>query len=1333
MNLLKVSLFVMTFGSFFIFGQSSPLINSSLQKNVALQNKKLSAPVEVAQKESAIIGSTNADSAFLKIQLLNAAYDASKNNLPYYGLSKTTSYDQSAKPLLVIKKVMDVVEPHASIIKKYFSKFLTGNFEIQSISSVSRNENLNHHQLFPFRLNSMQQVEELVDFDVNWQLSGNNNRALRTAAAHSFSTSSVLASGTWYKIGLTQTGVYTLDKKFLTKMGIDLTTLDPHNLRVYGNGGKMLPEMNGSFRYDDLVENSIFVFGEADGVFNDSDYVAFYATGTTEWSTRTSTSPTLKYSAIKNLYSDTSFYFLNADLGSGKRVVHKPASDPTLIPNTSSTTYDYYNFHEQDEVNFVKSGKQFYGEYFDLTTSYGFNWSDGDFVTGDSLLTEVSMAARSASSSVFQVVGSGANYNVITSFVDVTDYLADYAAVKTSSSANLLSSSSNNVLSFTINKLSGNSLGWLDKITVNARRRLKVGAQQFSFRDRRVAAPGKICQFSINTATTPTLTIWNVTNPLTPFLQDFNTVSGTTLDFTCTHDSLNEFCIVPASDLYQPKFIGKVVNQNLHALGQADYVIIAYPTFVAQAQRLAQLHQQNEGLTYAIATTDEIYNEFSSGRQDASALRDFIRMFYSRYISTGKQVKYALLMGDGSYKNRDRSLVNNSDLIPTYQSQNSVSFLSSVATDDFYAMMDPSDGVNADMSGAVDVGVGRFTCRSVADVSGVIGKIETYYKKDGTFKASDLTPENCNNLNESNMGDWRNWMIFLADDGDNALHMGESNELTQLVDSISPVYNADKVFLDSYKSISTPGGKRYPDATAEFLKRINKGAFLFNYTGHGGETGLAAEQVLDVPTINALQNINTLPLFVTATCEFSRYDDPDRTSAGELCLLNAQGGAIALFTTCRVAYSQPNFDLNRLLLKKLLAKNPDGTRPALGDVVRATKASRGQTIYWANFHLLGDPALVMAYPQERVSTSKINNIQITNTSSDTLGALSKMTFTGFVTDTLGNKLTNFNGLVYSSVFDKKKTITCLVNDPSSSIASPPAPPVPFQFNAQKNILYRAKSLVTNGDFSFTFIVPKDISFAPGQGRISYYATNGLIDASGSYTRVVVGGTSAKNVIVDNIGPQMSLYLNDKNFINGGTTNEKPILYADLTDSSGINTSGNGIGHDISVVLDASGNNPVLLNDYYESNLNSYQSGRVRYPFSNLSEGDHRITFKVWDIQDNSSTGYSDFVVAQSAELALKHVLNYPNPFTTHTKFFFEYNQACQPIRVIIEIFTVTGKVVKTLQVSLTCEGFRPPGIDWDGKDDYGDKLGKGVYIYKLAILDIHNKKAEKIEKLVILN
>jgi hypothetical protein len=1269
-----------------------------------------------------------ADTAILHLEMKAAEYDMFKNNLPFYIIARSTSYDQLAIPSLVIKKTRLVENRQEEVIRRYFSKYLTKNFELESTASLSKNQNLNQYKLFPFRLNSLNKIEELLSYEVTWQVGQNTNLSARGSS--SFKSNSVLASGNWYKIAITETGIHKVTKSFLAGIGINTTNLDLKKIKIYGNGGKMLPEKNKDFRYDDLEETALRVVQTSDGSL---DYVLFYASGTTEW-VKVNGGNGLKYEAIQNLYSDTSFYFINLENKDGKRIASKASL--ALVANISSTSYDYYNYHEINSVNFPKSGRDFYGEYFDLNTFYNFKWNDGGFISGDSIGVSVKLAALYSDTSTFLVNGNGVNFVVTTASLRGSTY-SDLAAPASRTAWSLNSNASE--IGIGITKLTPKSIGWLDKLTVNARRSLTLSNKQFSFRDSRLSGAGKIWNYTIQSFVGGNVELWNVSDPLNPYLQEFTSTS-TSISFTDSLAALSEFCISPLTDFFTPTFVSKISNQNLHALMQADYLIITHPLFVNEAQRLALLHQREEGLTYAIATTEQIYNEFGSGKQDISAIRDFIRMLYSRNSQQpGKELKYVLLIGDGSYNNKSRSLINNSNLIPTYQSHNSVSVISSIATDDFYGLMDADEGYYAESIGKIDIGIGRLTCRTVNEVRTVITKIENYYKTDPNFVSNNSGQQNKFVSSESTHGDWRNWLLFVGDDDDGALHMQQSNSLASLVKSIAPTYNSDKILLDSYQRFSTPGGYRYPDASEDFLKRIKKGALIFNYTGHGGEVGLTAERIIDLDIINNLDNFNKLPLFITATCEFSRYDDPSRTSAGELCLLNSKGGSIALFTTCRLAFAQTNLTLNIELLKYIFSYLPNGKRPCLGDIVQQTKASPqlgGQEFYYANFHLLGDPALTLAYPDQKVFTSHINNIPVSVNSSDTLGSLSKITVAGFVADAAGNKLTNFNGLVYPTVFDKEQTVVCVMNTDASGYTlnnTDTATIFPFEFSLQKNILYRGKSIVKNGDFSYTFIVPKDVSFAPGKGKISYYASNGTEDASGYYDKLVVGGTSNKNVIADNEGPQINLFLNEKGFVNGGLSNEKPVLFAELRDSSGINTLGSSIGHDLSVILDANTSKPIILNDFYEADLNSYQSGSVRYPYSEISEGTHRLTFKAWDIQNNSSTSNLDFVVASSSELALTQVLNYPNPFTTRTKFLFEHNQACNPLKVTVQIYTVSGKLVKTLQQNTDCGSGTAQAIDWDGRDDYGDKLARGVYIYKLAILDVENKKAEKIEKLVILN
>ncbi len=1275
-----------------------------------------------AEFQSNIIKIDLTDTVFLKFQMKNVSYDVLRNNFPFFIVSKPSNLNENLIPKLILKKTILLSGAISSSLKKVLGTYLTSNFEFISKPGFARLENLNQFLLYPLRLNNSGQVEELIDYEIQWQSSPNLSLNKNGAT---FSNSSVLSNGDWYKIAVTQTGIYKINKDFLTNIGINTTNLDPKKIRIYGNGGKMLPEKNAAFRQDDLIENSIFVFGEEDGKFDNSDYILFYATGPNDWKKNNSVTG-LKFKPIKNLYSDTSFYFitLNSDVSSRKRAITQ--SIVTTPSNVISNSYDYFNTHELDLVNLAKSGRYWLGEFFDIVNSYTFNWNDGDFVVNDTNYIEASIAGLNNDTTQFIVNGGGVNFNLTTSAINTAYYLADHASQTLKYKKGLNPRSDN--INLTVSKITYKGIGWLDRLTINARRKLIINAKQFNFRDTRSIGINKVCDYFLTNTSGNAIQLWNVSDPLKPIIQPYNT-DGNLISFRAMADTLNEFCVAPANDYFSAVFVSKISNQNLHAIQQADYVVVAHPLFLNQAKRIALLHQQKEGLTFAVATTDQIYNEFSSGRQDVSAIRDFVRMLYSRNSTDDKKVKYLLLMGDGSYNNRSRGLLNNSNFVPTYQSINSLSSTQSTATDDFYGLMDNLEGENAEGYGAIDIGVGRFPCRTVNEVNAVIQKIENYYKKDLNFQINSNNSQNCNISGDSPMGDWRNNLLFLADDGDQSTHMISSNGLAMQVKQSATNYNSDQINLDSYQRYSTPGGYRYPDAAQDLVKRIKKGVLIFNYTGHGGEVGLTEERILDLTTINAFDNFNKLPLFITATCEFSRYDDPARTSAGELCLLNPNGGAIALLTTCRVAYSNFNENLNKKVLDKLFKKTAKGKYPTMGDVVKQTKNDLAQNVQYANFHLLGDPAMPLAYPEQKVITSKINQVLVSNSSSDTLSALEKVTFSGYISDTAGIKINNFNGIIYSTVFDKEQNVICLLNNPSSydSVIGNP-----FKFKLQKNILYRGKSQVVNGEFSFTFLVPKDISFATGPGRISYYATNGLIDASGYYNKVVVGGDS-KNIVIDTEGPKVNLYLNDKSFINGSITNEKPILYAEISDSSGVNTLGSGIGHDLSLVLDEAGNNPIVLNDYYEANLNSYQIGRVKYPFSDLSEGNHRLSLKVWDIQNNSNTVYTDFVVAKSAKLALDHVLNYPNPFTNHTTFMFEHNQACNPLKLVIQIYTITGKLVKTIQEQVTCQGFKNEGIEWDGKDDFNDKLGRGVYLYKLSISDSENQKVEKIEKLVILN
>ena len=1247
--------------------------------------------------------------------------DVKKKNLPYY-LEHCIINNSTPFFKLTNTVIRALTENELKIIEPY-KQYITSEFEISSSFSQSRSELLIYEKIIPLRLNIQTNKYELLEsyipaWDKNMGSTNSNISKIPKNAKTNAANSSILATGKWYKIGVTKEGIYKMSKSFLESLGIDLTLIDPRNIRIYGNGGKLLPEKNSVFRYDDLQENPITIVGENDGIFHDTDCVMFYGQSTDSWKHINGSS--MPFDHQTHYFSDTSFYFITTDLGSGKRVPLQPSLSAT--PSRITNSQDYYSFHELNQVNLVKSGREFYGEKFDLTTSYSFFFNIPDVISTDSIYVKAGVLSRCDGPipySTYQVNFNGNLFSVSCPTTNTSSYLADVGHYGENQKGGILGS---NALSISVSKQTSQAVGWLDKIIYNCRRNLIFDQIQYNYRDRRtISGSNSYAKYVVTNNTSYIPIIWDVTNPLDIKKQDY-IINGNTLEYIASSDSLKEFCIFTQKMSYTPKAYGVIANQSLHSIQQADFVIVAYPEFMEEAHRIAKIHLDYDSLTYVVASTDQVYNEFSSGTPDIGGIRDFVKMLYKRPTNPNEATKYLLLLGDGSYKNKDINLSGNTALIPTYQTSESASFTDSYVTDDYFAMMDDNEGdlISNDI---VDIGVGRFPVKNKAEAVAVTNKIEHYYKRNYSFNPNTIESSCTTSENDYPQGNWRNWVCFVADDEDGNGHLNEANALASYVYNGKKSYNVDKIYLDSYLQSSTPGGDRYPDAVNDINQRIEKGALIINYTGHGGELGLAEERIVEVSQILNWKNKNNMPLMVTSTCEFSRFDDPDRTSAGEYCFLNENGGAIGLITTVRVAYSTSNLTLNTAFYNHALSPMPNGKMPHLGDLYRLTKTDIGFSPYYLNFVILGDPALKLSYPENKIYTSTINSHSLISTSSDTLKALSKITISGFIGDKYGNKMTGFNGVVYPTVFDKETIVTTLGNDPASH---------PTQFILQKNIIYNGKSEVINGDFHFSFLVPKDISYNYGKGKISYYAHNGINDATGYYDKIIIGGTDA-NAVSDNQGPTINLFMNNEKFVPGGLTNETPKIHAIIYDSSGINTIGTGIGHDIIAILDQNSNKQIVLNDYYTSDLNTYQKGKINYPLNELPEGNHQLSLKVWDVQNNSSTVLTDFVVAKQAELALTHVLNYPNPFTTKTKFFIEHNQCCINLKVMIQVYTITGKVVKSINKVISSDGFRSDGIEWDGKDEYGDKLARGVYIYKVSVTDPTNKKVDKIEKLVILN
>jgi len=1222
------------------------------------------------------------------ISFENASY---KNRLPYFFEKIAVQGDYSYSAIITNEQYKEC----SSVEKKLIpAKYIFDKINVNSNVNTERKKPFLCISFLPFRKNTQTgNIEKLISFNI--EIVKNNNVPKQTKK-RTYAQNSVLATGKWYKIAVDADGVYKLTYNDLKNIGMDINTIDPRNIRIYGNGGGMLSENNFDPRYDDLVENAIYISGESDGVFNNNDYILFYGESPNRWNYNTSDK---KYHHQINYYSDATYYFITADLGSGKRIAQQAST--TNSANKFISKFDDYSFHEKDSLNLILSGKEWYGECFDYLTSYSFNFTFPNIDNSSRVYEQSNIASRYTSNSQYTTNANG--HNIISTIGSYSGQY-EYACTASDTITFLPSSSTINV---TVSKNTANAVGWLNYIELNATRNLVFSAPQMTFRSYASVGTGNTSEFTLSN-TTSNINIWDVTDPLNVKNQLYS-LNNSNAIFRIATDSLKQFIAFDGLNYNSPELIGKIANQNLHGLGQTDLIIITYPDYISEAQQVANIHNSHDNLSSVIVTPYQIYNEFSSGEQDVSAIRDFVKMFYDRAGTNESEMpKYLLLFGDASYDYKDR-LSNNTNFVPTYESSNGVDAEASWATDDFFGYLDDNNDQ------LLDIGIGRFPVKTTEDANTMVNKVNQYL----TINNPNVTNSGCSNFSSIALGDWRNTVCFVAGP-DLEDFFQDCETYSSYVNSNYKQYNIDKIYSDAYVETFGAGGQRFPDVNTAINNRVSKGALIINYVGHGGELGWALERILTVSDILSWTNLNCMPLFFTATCEFSRYDNPAQVSAGEYVFTNPNGGGIALLTTSRVANTGDNNSLCTQFYQYVFKKT-NGSYSTLGYLNMLSKNGVGGGV--ENFILLGDPALKLSYPENTAVTTTINGHAV-GAIIDTLKAFEKVTILGIIQDPTGQKLANFNGIVYPAVYDKKTILTTLSNDPDTAINT---------FSLQKSILYKGKVSVINGNFSFTFIVPKDIAYNYGIGRISYYAEDGKTNANGYYenSNFIIGG-SKTNVPIDNTGPKINLYLNDSNFVYGGITNEKPILLAYLSDSSGINTVGNGIGHDITAVLDNNTDNSINLNDYYEANLNSYQKGIVRYPFSNLSNGTHTLKLKAWDIYNNSTEESTEFVVAQSANLALDHVLNYPNPFTTHTQFMFEHNQPCCTLDVRIQIYTITGKLIKTIEKTVQTIGYRAEPIDWDGLDDFGDPIGKGVYIYKIKVKDIKGSTAEKIDKLVIL-
>jgi hypothetical protein len=1174
---------------------------------------------------------------------------------------------------------------------------------VKAIGSYYKKQPKGVISLLPLRKNaSSGNIEKLIECDIEYSISASSSSA---GEGRDYVNNSVLSSGNWYKIAIPASGMYKMDYNFLSsKLNINMSTLNLGQIGIFGEGGGMLPEKCGDSRTDDLKELSIkIVDNNNNGKIDNDDYIYFYAEGPLTWRYNGVSN---RFEHTLNLYDTKTYYYFTPDRGISKQA----SPQASTAGGTLITSFDDYAVYESEKTNFLKSGRTWYGKPMtNIDNVLPFTMDFVNLVSGSTANVRSVMAARSTttSSNLSLSINGG---NVLTHIVSTVpiDYTQDYAR-NDELSRSFIPSSSNLNLNYTFSNLDNSAIGWLDFVEVNVKRNLSFSGSFLPFQTATNVGTGLVSKFQLAN-TTSSVSIWDITNLFDAREQQTNQI-GTIQEFSLTTPILRHFISFDRSasaTFTTPSFIEKIDNQDLHSLAAShpDMIIVAPKDLATSADNLANLHRL-EGLSVEVIRTDQLYNEFSGGTADPTAIRDFMKLLYDKAGSNFNDLpQYLLLYADASFDPQTGRTQDEKNLIPTYESINSVSPTSSYCSDDYFGCLDNLEGGDMNsLANIMDVSVGRIPVRSVEEANGVNNKI-FHYKSANSF------------------GNWRSTLTYVADDEDNNTHVRSCDLIAERIRNAYPMYNIDKIYLDAFREERTPAGDRYPDVNNAIKNKLFQGSLIFNWIGHGGVQNWAHERIFDVSDINALKNIDKLPLFFTATCDFSKFDEEGITTAGERLLTVPGGGAIALITTVRLVYSSSNDALNSAF-SNIVFEPYLGRKPTMGELVMSSKnnlllAISADPINTRKFTLLGDPALTLNYPEYSVATTKINN-RLLPSETDTLSALEYISIEGEVRDASNTKLNSFNGEIFPTVYDKSQHLKTLANDGGDV----------FDFELQKNAIFKGKASVTNGAFSFSFIVPKDIDYSIGIGKISYYADNGITDAAGYSFNAYVGGV-ADSFGTDNEGPKILLYMNDEKFVFGGTTDEKPILLIKLEDNNGINTAGLGIGHDISCVLDKNEKSKIALNDFYEGELNNYKKGNVKYPFYNLSEGKHDIEVKAWDVFNNSSTAYSEFYVSKSATLALKHVLNYPNPFTTNTRFMFEHNRAGDNLDVNIQIFTVAGKIVKTIQANIASEGYRVDNIQWDGRDDFGDKIGRGIYIYKVSVRTSEGLVSSQFEKLVIL-
>jgi hypothetical protein len=1108
-------------------------------------------------------------------------------------------------------------------------------------------------------------------------------------------TNSRLSTGNWYRIKITEEGIYKLDFNFLKSKGIDLSNVNPRTIQIFGNGGRTLSERPEDFINNDLIENAILVVGEEDGRFDPSDYIIFYAPSVKGWEYK-STSRTIGH--YFHYYSDVNYVWLTFGNATGKRMTRK--SSVSNNPDSVVTTTTGYLLYREFKKNIAETGRRWFGDEFnDRTKSRVYTNRLPGLVPDKSITYKISVVARSDRTTTF-LVDEGNNRIGLVNLNPVN--LSDGIGLYASSNLGVFTHSSNlpdtrSVLKLTYNVTDAISTGYIDYFEIHYPRFLSAEQDRITF-----FSPLKsgTYEYILNNFSSSDIRVFDVTKFDDVKLVSNSEISGMQVKFRAVEDgnSPSKYFVVGQNGYLNPVEIIKIGNQNLRGINPGGELIIISPKeFLAEANRL-KAHKEsrkNKPLSTVVVNVEEIYNEFSGGLLDVSAIRNFIKFAYTFWTV---KPKYVLLFGDGNYDYRNIEGYGK-NFIPVYETEESLFLIYSYPTDDFYGRIVGNDAY-------MDIAVGRIHIQSVEEAKAAVDKIIRYE-------------------NNKDFGLWRNLITLVADDGrttkgdDGPTHTAQSERLAKV--TIPPVFETKKIYLIQYPTVETAGGRRKPDVNKEIINTFNDGTLVMNFIGHGNPEVWTHEYVFEkTVTVPQLKNSIRLPFLSAATCDFGDYDKPANQSSMELLLTKADGGIIAGFTASRAVWSSENAEINIALFRNLfnyrLINSP---QPSIGDAylnVKMVNVSENDQKY----NLFGDPSIYLLAPVELGSVDSINNLAATSVVE--IKALNNASIVGSVRNPDNSIKTNFNGEALITVYDSKRYQEV---------------PEWFGWTGPGNgielsggIIYRGRVSVRNGIFKTDFVVPKDLSYERNNGKISVYFFSNDVDGV-AYTQNIRVVSADSVSITDFKGPEIKIYFDNDLAYGANLVSRSPLLIVKLEDETGINTTGLGIGHNIEAILNDNELNSIKLNQYFQGDLDAgNRKGEVRYRLSDLPLGKNKIKVTAWDVFNNKNEAEMLFEVVGENQLVIKNVYNYPNPIKNETYFTFQHSYD-QPVNVTIKIYSVSGRLIHKLEKQNVLEKFVK--IYWDGRDQEGDYLGNGVYLYKIIINSLDNaKSSEALGKLAII-